>query len=321
MSGAEAVLGAVASGAGLMSLSMDLLDSAQKLNKFFHNVRDAPQTVKDLAFDLETLSLAMQDLERHRQQDKHDSRLLDRCLVRIRSSTSAISRTLDEMNKRLQQRPKIGRMYAAFKEEDLEDLLDKLERAKTSLMFASNMYWQSRNGSRAESHAQQQQAYMLQLMSLQTQTLQSFQTLHATATIQLNSASCESASAATGGLVRTTSGCEARDGTIKRRKRVAPKDTAWKASYRIDLSFMRSLGLTGRIWNIAMSHAACGFNFNLTSVTVRGQDAKIFRRLEHGDIMGVQELLSNGQASLHDVQPNGRNLLEVRLMPYMIVLH
>lgn len=51
------IFGAVASGAGLVSLSMQLLESSQKLKGFYDSCRDAPETVRQLYFDLETMSM------------------------------------------------------------------------------------------------------------------------------------------------------------------------------------------------------------------------------------------------------------------------
>jgi hypothetical protein len=71
------VFAAVASGAGLVSLAIQLLESSQKLKGLYNATRDAPRNVKDLCFDLETLSLQPRQLEQHRQHDHLDTELLD----------------------------------------------------------------------------------------------------------------------------------------------------------------------------------------------------------------------------------------------------
>jgi hypothetical protein len=60
------VFGAVASGVGLVSLALQLVDSAQKLKKLYNTTRDAPTTVADLCFELETMSLSLRQLNSHR---------------------------------------------------------------------------------------------------------------------------------------------------------------------------------------------------------------------------------------------------------------
>jgi len=48
MSGAEAILGVVSAGAGLLSLAIQLGESAQKLKSFTDSMRNAPVTLRDL---------------------------------------------------------------------------------------------------------------------------------------------------------------------------------------------------------------------------------------------------------------------------------
>jgi hypothetical protein len=52
MSGVEAIVGLAASGAGLLSLGIQLGESAMKLRKAYGMVTDAPKTVSKLIFSL-----------------------------------------------------------------------------------------------------------------------------------------------------------------------------------------------------------------------------------------------------------------------------
>jgi hypothetical protein len=47
---------AVASGAGLISLALQLMETAQKLHSLYHTAKDAPDAVKHLSFELTTMS-------------------------------------------------------------------------------------------------------------------------------------------------------------------------------------------------------------------------------------------------------------------------
>jgi hypothetical protein len=51
------IFAAVASGAGLVSLAIQLLESSQKLKGLYNASKSAPKTASDLCFELETLSL------------------------------------------------------------------------------------------------------------------------------------------------------------------------------------------------------------------------------------------------------------------------
>ena len=60
MSGAEAIVGFAAAGAGFLGLSLQLLETAQKLNELFHTVKDAPERFRDIHHSLGTLALTIE---------------------------------------------------------------------------------------------------------------------------------------------------------------------------------------------------------------------------------------------------------------------
>lgn len=60
MSGVEAILGAASAGAGLLSLGIQLCEEAMKLRRLYHTAKNAPEVLARLAFDLETMGMALQ---------------------------------------------------------------------------------------------------------------------------------------------------------------------------------------------------------------------------------------------------------------------
>jgi hypothetical protein len=136
------IFGAVASGAGLMSLSMQLLESSQKLKSFYNASKDAPQTVADLSFELETMSLSLRQLVIHNQADITSDTLLGRCMMTCTLMTAKIEAAVDKMEHVLRKSRGVGRMYAAFKEPEVSKLLESLEHAKSSMLFAYMSYCQ-----------------------------------------------------------------------------------------------------------------------------------------------------------------------------------
>lgn len=142
MSGVEAILGVVSAGAGLLSLAVQLAESGRKLKSFCHTVGMAPQRIQDLVHDLETMALSLRQLEQHRKLDIHDAHLLDRCVARCQKCTAQIQLTVTKIESIISRRAKVGRVYYAWKENDLEKLLVELEQVKSSLMFAFQVYCQ-----------------------------------------------------------------------------------------------------------------------------------------------------------------------------------
>jgi hypothetical protein len=136
------IFAAVASGAGLVSLAIQLLESSRKLKGLYNASKDAPRNVKDLCFDLETLSLQLRQLEQHRQHDHPNTELLDRCITQCERRTEKVSDVVDDMARYIQRSVTFGRLYVAFKEPAVEKLLDELERAKSSLSLTYITYYQ-----------------------------------------------------------------------------------------------------------------------------------------------------------------------------------
>lgn len=136
------IFGAVASGAGLMSLAVQLLESSQKLKSFYNASRDAPQTIADLSFELETISLSLRQLVIHRQADISNDTLLVRCMTTCTLMTTKIEDAVKKMEHLLRKSRGIGRMYSAFKEPEIFKLLEGLEHAKSSMLFAYMGYCQ-----------------------------------------------------------------------------------------------------------------------------------------------------------------------------------
>jgi hypothetical protein len=136
------VFAAVASGAGLVSLAIQLLESSRKLKGLYTATKDAPRNVKDLCFDLETLSLQLRQLEQHRQHDHLNTELLDRCIAQCARRTERVRDVVDDMARYIKRSAMLGKLYSAFKEPEVEKLLDELERAKSSLSLTYISYCQ-----------------------------------------------------------------------------------------------------------------------------------------------------------------------------------
>lgn len=135
-------VGAVASVAGLVSLSMQLVESTQKLKRLYTASRDAPSTVADLCFELETMSLSLRLLDSHRTTDVHGDELLGPCVTTCASMVAKIQDAVSKVEHLLQRSRVTGRVYMAFKEPEIERLLVEMEHAKSSLSFAYMRYCQ-----------------------------------------------------------------------------------------------------------------------------------------------------------------------------------
>jgi hypothetical protein len=133
------IFAAVASVAGLLSLAIQLLESSRKLKGFYNTSRDAPQAVADLSFELETMPLSLRQLEKHRLLD---DQLLGRCVVTCTRMTAKVEAAIAKMDHLLKRSRGVGMLYTAFKESEMRKLLEELEYAKSSMLFAYMSYCQ-----------------------------------------------------------------------------------------------------------------------------------------------------------------------------------
>jgi hypothetical protein len=134
---------AVASGAGLMSLAIQLLESSQKLKGLYNASRNAPKTIEDLCFELETLSLQLRQLERHRNLNRFDTtEVLNRCIAVCQQRVVRVRDVVDAMSRYMRRSSTFGGVYTAFKEPEMRKLIVELEQAKSSLSLAYISYCQ-----------------------------------------------------------------------------------------------------------------------------------------------------------------------------------
>ena len=121
------IFGAVASDAGLVSLAIQLLESAQKPHSLCMACKAAPATVQELSHELQTMSLSLSQLERHRIEDDVDFELMARCIRTCQSKTEDTLMLVDRMDRRMRNLRGLDRLYTAFKEPETARLLEELE--------------------------------------------------------------------------------------------------------------------------------------------------------------------------------------------------
>jgi hypothetical protein len=133
MSGGQDVLGMVARGAGLLSLSLQLADSAATLKRLYHDTRNAPEALNRLAHEIETVSLDLKLIERKGQSEACGADLLNQCLERCQRHAADIQQLTDRLSL------KIGRVFlfsnvdTVVREQVLDMLLDDLDHTQNTL--------------------------------------------------------------------------------------------------------------------------------------------------------------------------------------------
>ncbi|KAH8894034.1 hypothetical protein GQ53DRAFT_839721 [Thozetella sp. PMI_491] len=321
MSGLE-LLGLAASGAGLLSLAIQLGESALKLRGIYHAARDAPRTVSKLAFGIETMALALRELEQRRQQTGSGGVLLARCLLECQQSTAEILELVDKMERHLEKHSRLaGRMYAVFRERDMKELLDDLEKAKSALQLAYMMFLDQEQRQRDSAHlgTLSQQVALIQDLHAQvsTDSTRLSQQLTALALAPaLQDKSCAVISLtpqtqiATGGKYSPIEAgnpsndvgnngprhVRGRGDTLPlKQSKQRGKPVYTRACLRLPTWLSR------RVWDIAITNTQSSWNVYLRTYNSIPQASPVVYYCETGNLAGIQRLMDRGEASPLDV--------------------
>lgn len=122
---------AAASVAGLASLAIQLTESVSKLRRFYRSVRNAPDTSEELIDELETVALALREVEREctkRDVEGVSPDLLARCVRSCERRAKRLQGVVDKMVRSQTRSRGLGNVHVALKEEDQQDILEDLDR-------------------------------------------------------------------------------------------------------------------------------------------------------------------------------------------------
>ena len=334
MSGVEAIFGVISGGAGLVSLGIQLGESAMKLKRIFSAAKNAPKTISKHIFSLETMAIALQQLEQHRQHDTHSGALLARCIMECRESTSQIQQLVDKMEHYMTSYDGVrGKLYTVYKEREVKELFDDLERAKNSLELAYMVYLAEEQRRRDQAHSNTLALHGTLLSGLQAQVLarsadisqqltgllQSPTVPHKTQLAISDSRIAVANEPMLTGEVETNMGeMSSSPGYLKQYGRPFPVRQVRRKSNKTHLRIRLPSIVYSRVWEFAITSAQSGWSMHLHTYNTVPLDSLIFRYCELGNIAAMQRLIASGEGSLLDTQSRlGLNenwtLLEVSL--------
>jgi hypothetical protein len=133
--------GIAAGAVGIASLAIQLTESAANIKRFYHLIKEAPQTLKDIADEIETYGLVLKLLDRD-QQACHcvEETILKRCVVQCTRAVGRVRAVTDSFEQAIQASKLKGQLRTAFKRSELQRVCDELKDARTSLALAHSLY-------------------------------------------------------------------------------------------------------------------------------------------------------------------------------------
>jgi hypothetical protein len=136
-----AELGIAASGIGIASLALQVGDCIVRLKGFWDAVKDAPEEIKHLLEEIETLSSVLSDFETNEQPELdlgHES--TSRCLEFCKKALGILDSVVKEVEANMRKRKRVGSVKAVLKRDAIKKLKERLMSAQSMLMLSNNMY-------------------------------------------------------------------------------------------------------------------------------------------------------------------------------------
>jgi hypothetical protein len=315
MSGAEVVLGVVAGGAGLMSLSIQLAESAVKLKRFYHSMRNAPEALNNIADEIQIMSLSLQRIVRHWQTEILPDDILDRCIESCRKHVTSIEDLISKSFQKLDKSSLSGKLYAAIREPDFDKLLNDLDRARNALQLAVQSYHQEEQAHRwliqhsnAAICSDQLTAMRKQLQThVENTKYQLDQIVQQTQLHQTQELSNPLPRLVNSDQTRSSLRIAPKQGNSGRGRSRDSKLFAFRLKLQLPAWF------SSRVWEFARVDAQQGWNLYFRAYNQRPYNAQIFVCCDNGDFYGVRQLIEKGEASLLDITASGENLLSLSL--------
>jgi hypothetical protein len=136
-----AELGIVASGMGIASLALQVGDCIVRLKGFWDAVKDAPEEIKHLIEEIETLSIVLSDFETSEQLELNLGReSTSRCLQLCKKAIGVLDSVVKELGAEIKRRKRVGSVKAVLKKDVIDKMRERLMTAQSMLMLSNNMY-------------------------------------------------------------------------------------------------------------------------------------------------------------------------------------
>ncbi|TGO64904.1 hypothetical protein BCON_0005g01040 [Botryotinia convoluta] len=296
-----AEIGIIASGMGVASLGLQLMDGVRKLKQFWDEVKEAPEDIQYTLEELETLSLVLSDI--------HTSNLnlpwipsatVTRCLELCRRGTDILNTTVKDMNGAISKRRKIGSAKVVLKKDTLEKFRNRLTDAQYVLMLSRQTY----------SDALQMEYHKLQIEAVQSNAnrqLQEFEELKISITRSAD--------------VMSSTLLQSRDTVVydyqtkspvrgRTRNKLNKQAKYFQKKFNIPQLFSPS----SYTWDFSGYQAPSGWTFNFRQYYTVERDSPTWQCVWLGDLSGLQVLLQSKRATPFDRNARGARLLDLDSM-------
>ncbi|KAI7350113.1 hypothetical protein KC320_g5654 [Hortaea werneckii] len=133
-------LGVAAGALGIASFSIQLADSVVKLKRFCGEVKGVPRKLQRLAEELEVMNEALSMFTVDYEKLLATKNPLRKSLTLCEGAVKDLASTINTFEDRLSRKKRITSIYAALRREEVDDLVENVERTRNLLDFVSRVY-------------------------------------------------------------------------------------------------------------------------------------------------------------------------------------
>lgn len=206
----------------------------------------------------------------------------------------------------------LGRLMTALEEKETLQIFQELERAKSTLSLAHDIYLESKRRHDSQSSlatSTEIRGILVQQQSTiesQSRDIQQLRDGMVTLTATMSNKPSHPATENVAGTVNREQAITSPTSVTSRPSRsIRSSNKQQPRILKVNPWFL------SKIWQISLDRAPAGWDLKLRTWNVVPRDAPVLRCCYEGDLLGVQTLIEDGKASYHDVGENGRTLLSV----------
>ncbi|KAM3077073.1 hypothetical protein ACMFMF_004989 [Clarireedia jacksonii] len=304
-----AEVGIIASGMGIASLGLQLLDNVKKLKEFWDSVKEAPDDVRHALTELEILRTIIDAIPKNdADMPAIPAASSAECLKLCYQVLTLLEELLRDMSQRIEKRITRGSIRVVLKKGTIDKFRDRLRNAQDMLVLCRQTYLDAVQGERHRIQLQ----YMMKIDEYQRRE---FPELKAAYTSSMAAKVCvdisnldsnsNSNSNSNNDLQTTKSATSSNITTVGIAR-------GRKAHLKKKLQMPFWLPYANQTWDFSAYRAPAGWDFTFRQYYVIEGDSPAFKHVADGDVAALQVLFGSKKATPFDRDSNGYTLLDVR---------
>ncbi len=126
---------------GIASLALQLGDCIARLKSFWSAVKDAPEEIKYLLEEIETLSFVLSDFGANNDPKLNQGQEATfKCFQFCKKAVGILDAVINEVEVEIKKRKRVGSVKAVLRRDVIEKLRERLMRAQSMLMLSNSLY-------------------------------------------------------------------------------------------------------------------------------------------------------------------------------------